>query len=70
MIAVAAVVINAATFLFDMVAVGPDEINVTHVIIELVVAGIVALRFRWTPAIGALLGAALLVEGSSAAYRC
>jgi plastocyanin len=63
-IAVAALVINAATFLFDMVAVGADEINVTHVIIELVVAGIVALRFRWAPAIGALLGAALLVEGS------
>jgi heme/copper-type cytochrome/quinol oxidase subunit 2 len=62
-IAVAALVINALTFLFDMFAVGPDEINVTHVIIELVVAGIVALRFRWAPAIGALLCAALLVEG-------
>jgi plastocyanin len=62
-IAVAALVINALTFLFDMLAVGSDEINVSHVIIELVVAGIVALRFRWAPAIGALLGAALIVEG-------
>jgi plastocyanin len=60
---VAALVINALTFLFDMFTVGPDEINVTHLIIELVVAGIVALRFRWAPAIGALLGAALLIEG-------
>jgi plastocyanin len=63
-IAIAALVINAATFLFDMAAVGPDEINVPHVIIELVVAGIMALRFRWSPAIGAVLYAALAVEGS------
>ncbi|MFL5803862.1 MAG: cupredoxin domain-containing protein, partial [Roseiflexaceae bacterium] len=35
-IAVAALVINALTFLFDMFAVGPDEINVTHVIITTV----------------------------------
>src|SRR6187549_127898 len=60
----AALVINALTFLFDMYASGPDEINVSHVIIELVVAGIVALRLRWAPAIGALLGAALIIEGS------
>lgn len=62
-IVVAALVINALSFLFDMVMVGPNEINVTHLIIELVVAGIAALRFRWAPAIGALLCALLLVEG-------
>jgi plastocyanin len=63
MIGVAALVINALTFLFDMFLVGPDEINVSHVIIALVVAGIAALRFRWVPVIGALLGAALIIEG-------
>jgi plastocyanin len=62
-IAVAALVINALTFLFDIFANGPNEINVTHVVITLVVAGIAALRFRWAPAIGALLCAVLLVEG-------
>ena len=62
-IVVAALVINALSFLFDMFMVGPDEIHVTHLIVELVFAGIVALRFRWAPAIGALLGAALLIEG-------
>jgi heme/copper-type cytochrome/quinol oxidase subunit 2 len=63
MITVAALVINALSFLFDMLMVGPNEINITHLIVELVFAGIVALRFRWAPAIGALLGAALLIEG-------
>jgi heme/copper-type cytochrome/quinol oxidase subunit 2 len=62
-IVVAALVVNALSFLFDMFLVGPNEINVSHVIIELVVAGIAALRLRWGPAIGALLCAALLVEG-------
>ena len=63
-IAVAALVINALLFLFDVFSSGPDEINLTHVIISLVVAGIVALRFRWPPALGALLCAAQLVEGA------
>jgi heme/copper-type cytochrome/quinol oxidase subunit 2 len=63
-ITVAALVINALSFLFDMFMVGPNEINVIHLIVELVFAGVVALRFRWAPAIGALLGALLLVEGS------
>jgi hypothetical protein len=29
-IAVAALVVNALTFLFDIFAIGPNEINVTH----------------------------------------
>jgi heme/copper-type cytochrome/quinol oxidase subunit 2 len=62
-IVVAALVINALTFLIDMFVIEPNEINISHVIIEIVVAGIAALRFRWAPAIGALLGALLLVEG-------
>ncbi len=62
-ITVAALVVNALLFLFDVFSSGPDPINLTHVIISLVVAGIAALRFRWAPAIGALLCAALLVEG-------
>jgi plastocyanin len=62
-ITVAAVAINALTFLLDMLMVGPNEINITHLIGELVFAGVVALRFRWAPALGALLGALLLIEG-------
>jgi uncharacterized cupredoxin-like copper-binding protein len=60
-IAVAALVANALLFLWDVFSSGPDGINVTHVIISLVVAGIAALRFRWAPALGALL--ALLLAG-------
>ena len=60
---VAALVANALLFLFDVVSNGPDPINVTHVIASLVVAGIVALRFRWVPALGALLCGLQLIEG-------
>ncbi len=63
-IAVAALVANALLFGFDVLSSGPNEINVTHVIISLVVAGIAALRFRWTPAVGALFCALQLVEGA------
>jgi plastocyanin len=63
-ITIAALALNALLFGFDILSSGPDEINVTHVIISLVVAGIAALRFRWAPAIGALLCALQLVEGA------
>jgi len=63
-ITVAALVGNALLFLFDVFSSGPDEINVTHVVISLVVAGIAAIRLRWVPALGALLCAAQLVEGA------
>jgi plastocyanin len=62
-ITVAALVANALLFVWDVFSSGPDEINVTHVIISLVVAGIVATRFRWAPALGALLCVLQLVEG-------
>ena len=62
-IAVAALVANALLFGFDVFSSSPNEINVPHVIISLVVAGIAALRFRWAPAFGALLCAGQLVEG-------
>jgi heme/copper-type cytochrome/quinol oxidase subunit 2 len=62
-ITVAALVVNALLFGFDVFSSGPDGINVTHVIISLVVAGIVATRLRWAPALGALLCALQLVEG-------
>src|SRR5215216_1457994 len=62
-ITVAALVLNALLFGFDAISSGPDDISVTHVIISLVFAGIVALRLRWVPALGALLCAAQLVEG-------
>ena len=63
-ITVAALVLNALLFGFDAISSGPDDISVSHVIISLVFAGIVALRLRWLPALGALLCAAQLVEGS------
>jgi plastocyanin len=63
-ITVAALVANALLFLFDILASGPDEINLTHVIISLVVAGVAAVRLRWLPVLGALLCALQMVEGA------
>src|SRR5689334_17136165 len=63
-ITIAALVANALLFLFNIFSSGLDDINVNHIIISLVVAGIVALRFRWVPALGALLFALQLVEGA------
>jgi plastocyanin len=63
-ITIAALVLNALLFGFDVISSGADDINVTHVIISLVVAGIVAIRLRWVPALGALLCALQLVEGA------
>jgi len=63
-ITVAALALNALLFGIDVLSSGPDEINVTHIIISLVVAGIAALRLRWVPALGALLCALQLVEGA------
>jgi plastocyanin len=62
-ITIAALALNALLFGIDVLSSGPDGINVTHVIISLVVAGIAALRFRWVPALGALLCALQLIEG-------
>jgi plastocyanin len=47
-----------------MLARGPDEISVSHVIISLVTAGLAALRLRWAPVLAALVGALQIVEGS------
>ena len=63
-ITLAALVLNALLFGFDILSSGPDGINVTHIIISLVVAGIAALRLRWVPALGALLCVLQLVEGA------
>ena len=62
-ITLAAPVANTLLFAFDIVSGGADDINVPHVIISLMIAGIVALRFRWPPALGALLCALQLIEG-------
>ena len=62
-ITLAALLANTLLFAFDIVSGGADDINVPHVIISLVIAGIVALRFRWPPALGALLCAMQLIEG-------
>ena len=61
-IAVAALLFSALTFLVDLLAVGPNEINVSHVILPAVGAGLASLRFRWAPALAALVGALMLVE--------
>src|SRR5215470_9783769 len=63
-ITIAALVLNALLFGFDILSSGPDGINLTHVIISLVVAGIVVIRLRWLPALGALLCALQVVEGA------
>jgi hypothetical protein len=62
-IAVAAMLANALLFLFEIFSSGPDEISVPHVILSLVIAGVAALRFRWTPVLAALVGALQLIEG-------
>lgn len=63
-ITIAALLANALLFVYDSFAGGPTDINLPHVIASLVVAGVVALRFRWTPVLGALVGALQIVEGS------
>jgi len=63
-ITAAAVGLNALVFVFDMFANGPNGLNLGHIIPTLVVAAIVASRFRWAPALGALLGGVLLLEGA------
>lgn len=63
MITAAAFVVNALPWLFDVFSNGPDSLTLTHVIIPLVVAGVVAWRRRWTPALGALIGGVLVLEG-------
>src|SRR3954471_16268246 len=62
-ITIAALLANALLFGFEIFSSGSDDISVPHVIISLVVAGIAALRFRWTPALGALLFALQVIEG-------
>jgi heme/copper-type cytochrome/quinol oxidase subunit 2 len=62
---VAALVINAMSFVPDLVSSGPTfpyDLILGHMIPTLVVAGIVASRLRWAPALGALLGGLLLLD--------
>jgi plastocyanin len=56
-------VANVLLFLFDVFSSGSDPINLTHVIASLVIAGIVTLRLRWVPMLGALLCGLQLLEG-------
>ncbi len=63
-ITAAAFVLNALLFVFDVVSSGPNPLNLGHLIPSLVVAAIVASRFRWAPALGALFSGLLLVEAS------
>jgi plastocyanin len=60
---VAALVINAMSFVpYLLVLGGPIDLSLGHMIPTLVVAGIVASRLRWVPALGALLGGLLLLD--------
>jgi plastocyanin len=62
MITIAALVLNALVFSTDLIASGPNGLNLGHIIPPLVFAGLVAIRRRWTPALGALLGAVWLLD--------
>jgi len=64
-ITVAALVINAMSFVPYLVSsspIIPYDLSLIHLIPTLVVAGIVASRLRWAPALGALLSGLLLLE--------
>jgi FtsP/CotA-like multicopper oxidase with cupredoxin domain len=63
-ITVVALVVNALFFVPDLFSSGPNGLNLGHMIPALVVAAIVASRFRWTPALGALFSGLMLVDGS------
>ncbi len=63
-ITVAALVINALFFVPDLFSSGPNGLNLGHIIPALVVAAIVASRFRWTPALGALFSGLMLQDGA------
>jgi plastocyanin len=63
-ITLGALLANALLFGFDAISNGLNDINITHMIISFLVAGIVAIRLRWVPLLGALLCALQLVEGS------
>jgi plastocyanin len=62
-ITAAALVANALFFVPDLFSSGPNGLNLGHIIPSLVIAGIVASRFRWAPALGALYSALMLVDG-------
>jgi plastocyanin len=64
MIACAALLANALLFGYEALTSGPDSINLPHIALSLAIAGVVAIRYRWTPALAALAGALQLVEGS------
>jgi plastocyanin len=63
-VTIAALILNALVFAPDLVASGPNGLNLGHIIPPLVFAGLVAIRRRWTPALGALLGALWLVDAA------
>lgn len=63
-ITVAALVINALFFVPDLFSSGPNGLNLGHIIPALVVAAIVASRFRWTPALGALFSGLMPQDGA------
>jgi hypothetical protein len=54
MITIAALVLNALAFSTDLTTSGPTDLNLGHIIPPLVFAGLVAIRRRWPPALGAL----------------
>jgi len=64
-ITVAALVINAISFVPYLVSSNPSipyDLSLIHLIPTLIIAGIVASRLRWAPALGALLSGLLLLE--------
>lgn len=64
MITIAALVLNTLVFTTDLITSGPTDLNLGHIIPTLVFAGLVSIRRRWTPALGALLGALWLLDAA------
>ncbi|MDQ5852634.1 MAG: cupredoxin domain-containing protein [Chloroflexota bacterium] len=59
----AALLLHALVYVAVAFLAGPRPIILAHIAVPLAVAGIVATRYRWAPALGALLGGLLLVDG-------
>lgn len=62
-ITIAALVLNALLCVWEIANGAPQDIYLPHVIVSLVIAVVVALRWRWTPALGALLLGLQIIEG-------
>jgi hypothetical protein len=61
-IVIGALICNALLFGVTLIAGGPDEINVPHVVFSLLFAALALLPHRWAPVFGLLLSIGQLSE--------